>query len=332
MGVRQFSSIPVTTPAATSWAGGRFDERDRPHQLLFGRMHEDVEVELAAFRTAGRVFCIASAGCTAIKLAHHRQVVAVDVNPVQLEYVRQRIEENAATRHGLAERFLAFGRMLAPAAGWSKARLQAFVRLDNSAQQVAFWRNYLDTARFRLASDVLLSKPVLRRVYSARLLDCLPSKFAAVLRRRIERCISRHSNRTNPYARAIFTGEAEFERPAAPTATRDIELVQADAAGFLETQPSRSFDGFALSNILDGASDAYAERLFAAVRHAATPDAVVVIRSFREPLGASPTNHAMDDRSMLWGIVDVKPVFDGSAHGGGLIQPQLMPNRISETC
>jgi len=32
-----------------------------------------------------------------------------------------------------------------------------------------------------------------------------------------------------------------------------------------------------------------------------------VQRSFREPPAALPTNHAAQDRAMLWGIVDVRP-------------------------
>jgi hypothetical protein len=33
----------------------------------------------------------------------------------------------------------------------------------------------------------------------------------------------------------------------------------------------------------------------------------VVLRSFGAPPTALPTNRAREDRSMLWGIVDVKP-------------------------
>ena len=49
---------------ATAWKAGRFDARVGPKQILFGRMYEDAAIERAAFRPGGRVFCIASAGCT----------------------------------------------------------------------------------------------------------------------------------------------------------------------------------------------------------------------------------------------------------------------------
>ena len=123
----------------------------------------------------------------------------------------------------------------------------------------------------------------------------------------MERCFALHSNLTNLYARALFLGEVSFHFN--PLELGEIQLVQADAATFLERQPEGSFDGFALSNILDGANGAYGRRLSAAVKRAAAPGAVVVRRSFREPLVAVPTNHAAEDRAMLWGIVDVRPAL-----------------------
>ena len=51
----------------------------------------------------------------------------------------------------------------------------------------------------------------------------------------------------------------------------------------------------------------YRQRLSAAVRRAAAPGAIAVLRSFGEPGVASPTNRAAEDRAMLWGIVDVRP-------------------------
>ena len=125
------------------------------------------------------------------------------------------------------------------------------------------------------------------------------------MRRRMERCFSRHPNRDNAYARALLLGELS-DGPAPPEA-KGIRLVHADATTCLESEPPESFDGFTLSNILDGASDAHRQRLLAAVRRAAAPGAVVVLRSFGEPRDASPTNRAAEDRSMLWGMVCVKP-------------------------
>ena len=125
------------------------------------------------------------------------------------------------------------------------------------------------------------------------------------MRARMERCFARHPNRENPYARGLLLGE--LPGPSRSATFRRIELVQADAAEFLETERPGSFHGFTLSNILDGATQEYRSRLLAAVRRAAAPGAVAVLRSFGESARPSPGNRAADDRSMLWGLVDVVP-------------------------
>ena len=101
-----------------------------------------------------------------------------------------------------------------------------------------------------------------------------------------------------------------LKKPWGPAQAQSVKLVHADAAAFLESQPPASFDGFTLSNILDGTDEAYTRRLFGAVKRAARPDAVTVIRSFGEAEAASPFNRAEDDRSMLWGSVLVRPVSE----------------------
>jgi S-adenosylmethionine:diacylglycerol 3-amino-3-carboxypropyl transferase len=291
-------------PVETVWEHGRFDARRGPGKVLFGRMYEDAAIESAAFRPGGRVFCIASAGCTAMALAPRHEVVAVDINPVQLAYAERRFAGDIGVR-GSAEQVMAFGRSLGPLAGWWPARLQAFLDLDEPAEQIAYWRRHLDTRRFRAAIDGLFSLTALRAVYASPFLDFLPPRLGAVMRGRMERCFARHANRTNPYARALLLGE--LSATPAPPEAQDIRLVHADAATCLERESAGSFDGFALSNILDGAEAAYERRLFAAVRRAAAPGAVVVLRSFREPPAALATSRAAEDRAMLWGIVDVKP-------------------------
>jgi hypothetical protein len=296
--------VMTNSAAETVWEHGRFDARGGPGKVLFGRMYEDAAIEVAAFRPGGRVFCIASAGCTAMMLAPRHEVVAVDINPVQLAYAEQRFSGERGI-HGTAERVMAFGRSFAPLAGWWPARVRGFLDLDDPAAQIEFWREHLDTFRFRTAIDGLMSLTALRAVYAAPFLDFLPPRLGAVMRARMERCFARHANLTNPYARALLLGELSTAAP--PPEAKEIELVHADAASWLERQPAGSIDGFALSNILDGADDAYRLRLFDAVKRAARPDAVVVLRSFREPPAAMSTNRAADDRAMLWGIVDVRP-------------------------
>lgn len=293
------STVPVT-----AWQSGRFRAaRAGSRKLLFGCMYEDAEIELRAFEPGGRIFCIASAGCTAMRLAASHAVVAVDINPVQLAYVQERLG-GAAIQCGSAERILAFARTLGPLAGWHRRTIRAFLDLDDPEQQILYWRRHLDTRRFRAAFSLLFSRIVLRSAYSAAFLNVLPPNFGTVLRSRMERCFMLHPNRNNPYAYALLLGDMPTARDAA--GVPQIQLRCADAVDFLEGQPAASFTGFSLSNILDGANPAYAKRLLAAVQHAATPEAMVVVRSFSEPQCATETNHAAEDRAMLWGVVDVR--------------------------
>jgi S-adenosylmethionine:diacylglycerol 3-amino-3-carboxypropyl transferase len=286
----------------TAWQEGRLSWWSSRHRLLFGRMHEDAKIERAAFQGKGRVFCIASAGDTALFLADHHEVVACDINPTQLAYAQRRAKGGPAET-GDAERAMNFVRSFVPLVGWQKKIVRAFLGLSDVAEQMAFWRKYLDTRRFRAGLDIVMSRPILRAVYSAQFLSLLPSEFGAVLRKRLERGFARHPNASNPYARALLLGEhQENPRRGAP----NIRFVLADAASWLESCPARFFDGLALSNILDGAEPAYRSRLSQAVRRAATDEAVVVLRSFAEPPPGFNSNHAECDRSMLWGVVDVR--------------------------
>lgn len=297
----------------TVWERGRFDARDGSKRVLFGRMYEDPYVELERFGEPGRVFCIASAGCTALALSTRHEVVAVDINPVQLEYARARLQ-GAPMRHGTAEKVMGIGRGLAPVAGWTRGRLEAFCDLDDPEAQRAYWEAHLNTWRFRFGLDLLLSVTALRAFYSSPLLASLPPRFGRVLRARMERGLFRHPNRDNEWARALFLGELS---PGPAEARPDrITLEQMDAAGFLENAPAHSFDGFTLSNILDGATDGYRRRLFDAIRHAAKPGAKVALRSFGEPstgagaFGDPRFDAAAEDRSLLWGVVDVRLVSE----------------------
>lgn len=292
---------------AKAWERGRLDARTGPRQVLFGRMYEDPEIELSVFRPESRVFCIASAGCTAMTLAPHHEVVAADINPVQLAYAQRRFDGDQGV-HGRAERIMDFMRFFGPLAGWWPSRVRAFLELDDLEEQANFWRQELNTRRFRTSIDALFSVTALRSVYAPQFLDFLPKRLGSVMRGRMERCFVRHPNRTNPYARALLLGELSSDPP--PTEARDVRLVHADAADFLESTTAASFDAFTLSNILDGTDSAYQKRLFAAVQRAAAPGAITVLRSFSNADANSPANRAQDDRSMLWGSVLVRPAAE----------------------
>lgn len=291
-------------PVDTAWRAGRLDARRGPSRVLFGRMYEDPTIERAAFRPGNRVFCIASAGCTALALCDEHDVVACDINPTQLAYAARRIG-GGPPEVGAAERIMSVARALMPLAGWGAPRVDEFLSLDDPAAQAEFFREWLDTWLFRIGLDALMSAAALRAVYSSSLVDALPPRFGAVLRARMERGFARHPNRTNPYAQMLLAG-APDEEPPPPARASTIELVAGDAASYLESCPPRSFDGFTLSNILDGAEAAYRARLDSAVRRAARPGAVVVLRSFAEPAADLQANLAARDRSLLWGVVIVR--------------------------
>ena len=265
-------------------------------------MHEDWLIEAEALPERGRIFCIASAGCTAFELASRgAHVTAVDANPAQIEYVEARLN-GAEPRAGVVERMLARLRKFGRLAGWSPAVLSDFCALEDGHAQLDFWRTRLDTRRFRTGLALFLNPLSLRLAYSSPLVAARPSGFGRVVRSRLERGFSLHPNQQNPYARFLLLGE---DGQPDPQPGIDLTLVCADAAAYLEQSAPASFDGFALSNILDGASPAYGQRLFSAVQRAATPQAVVVVRSFNNPANTQEETWAARDRSLLWGSVRV---------------------------
>ncbi|MGI8456856.1 MAG: hypothetical protein ACR2LI_01910 [Propionibacteriaceae bacterium] len=290
--------------ADTPWRAGRLGRGDGRPRVLFGWSYEDERVELAAFGPPGparRVCVIASSGETAAACAAagHR-VVAVDINPTQLEYARGRVDDGAPVVTGTAERGMMAGRaalaLIAP--GWRRTRVQAV--LSRSPEEVsAYWRAALDRLPLRLLLGAALRPgAALAGLLRPEFADFVPDRFDLALRRRIGDGLDRHGGGSR-FTWRLLTGT---ERPGwtVPVPTSPIEWRHADIIAFLESEPARSFDGISLSNVTDGAPAEFAERLRAATRRAVRPGGAVVSRSFA--VGPLDT----DDAALLWGTVRIE--------------------------
>jgi S-adenosylmethionine:diacylglycerol 3-amino-3-carboxypropyl transferase len=282
----------------TAWNAGRL-AGSGPPRLVFGRMYEDPEVELRSL-PAGRLLVIASAGDVAFALAAAgRDVVAIDINPAQVEYVRDRVA-GGLQRAGQADRYLARAAKALPLMGMSTDRLRKFFDLDDPGVQVRVWRK-LAGRRFR-AALALAFGPALRFAYRSDLASALPHGFAGELESRFERGFAIHPNRSNPIAPALFG------LPTAPASAHHIELEQAEVLQFMRAQPPGSFDGFALSNITDGAPADFKDELLTAARRIARSGAIAVLRTFGAPRGREDSARAASDRALIWGGIDTVAV------------------------
>lgn len=288
---------------------------------MFGRMYEDHDVELGLFAPGSRVLAIASAGDTAAALARagHR-VTAVDISATQLRYARDRIA-GGPTLTGTAERLMRVGRAAAAVAvpAWRPAAMARFLAMVDPAEQARWWRRELDRPMLRalMAAGLRPAGP-LAGILRPGLREVIPHRFDVVFRQRIADCVARYPNATNPWAWRLLLGR---ERPgsaepmpaagAEPTLAAGIEWVHADVVEHLRQVPAGRYDAVSLSNVLDGPSPDFADRLREALHHAVRPGGPVVLRSFhdRPPLPGRP----LADRCPLWGAVVA--VESGPAHG-----------------
>jgi S-adenosylmethionine:diacylglycerol 3-amino-3-carboxypropyl transferase len=295
---------------ATPWERGRIDGRDGPPQLLFGRMNEDWRVEAAIFPPGGRIFCIASAGCMALALAARGfRVTAVDINPAQVEYARARAA-GEPPRLGVIDRRLGSAHRAMRWLGLSPRDLRQFLELADVEEQTALWHRKLATRRLRAFLRCALSPALLRFTTGRALLASLPPRFDRIVLQRLVRTFARHPNRENPFVWRFLLGCDSPEgmpEVAELQAGQEIDFVCADAVRYLDSGPPHRFDGFTLSNIIEAVPAAYQQRLLAAVRRAAAPGALLIVRNLLEGSDAA-TEWAARDRSPLWGSVEVTEI------------------------
>jgi hypothetical protein len=121
-------------------------------------MYEDAEIEHAAFHGKGRVFSIASAGSTALRLADKHELVVCDINPAQLAYAERRAN-GGRVETGDAERAMNFVRAFMPLVGWRAGVVRTFLALSDVAEQMTFWR----TRGVRVAIPLFLAVKIWHR-------------------------------------------------------------------------------------------------------------------------------------------------------------------------
>ena len=274
-----------------------------------GRMLEDAAIEMSTFRPGARVFAIASAGCTAMSLARRGdRVTAVDVHPGQIELARRRIAGSPVAR-SRTELWLEEGRRQLVPAVWRPDDVATFLRMVDTHAQVRFWRERLSTRRFHAVVRAAIGRPRAAGERAGFPVGRSPDRLWERIIGRLETCIARHPNRWNPFLWWLLVGEdAPGTRTARPIAGTPIRLEVGEACHWLETHPDDRFDGFTLSNLLDGAPRAYRRRLIEAVRRTASPDAVVILRSLDVPPDPCAAWLAARDRSGIWGSVEIVPV------------------------
>ena len=276
-------------------------------RVVFGRMYEDAGIE-AEVLPEGRVLCIASAGDTALHLAAAgREVVAVDLNAAQVRYVQARLD-GAPAAAGSVERMLGRARRLLAGTAWRQADLAGFCALTDPAEQQLQWRRDFDTRTFRAVLGLSLSPLSVKGAGFAAFTSGVGARFDTLMRERLWEGLGRHANQGNPYLRSLLLGELGAVPSASARSAVEVKCV--DVAEFLESSPAGSFNGFSLSNVLDGAGSEYCARLADAVRQAAAPGAVAVWRTFRQGQTEDEREWAARDRSMLWGGLRVTRPLD----------------------
>lgn len=274
-------------------------------------MYEDPGVELAVFEAGHRVLCVASAGDTArVLAANGMNVTAVDINEAQLHYARRRAAGSPAVA-GRADRALGAGRAAMQLLGWRRREVAAFMQLQDVEVQRRFWAERLSGRGVRVAFALAFGRYGLVRLLAAHsFAETMTASFDRALLDRLEAGISRFPNAQNPWASMVFTGHWTGQEPNKPA--RPVTFLHDDIVNFMETTTDR-FDAFTFSNILDGPDAAFAQRLLAGVRRSAAPGAVMVLRTLRTAESESSRERARDDRSLLWGGIDVIDVIGAGA-------------------
>jgi S-adenosylmethionine-diacylglycerol 3-amino-3-carboxypropyl transferase len=191
---------------------------------------------------------------------------------------------------GIIEAHLERGRRLFLRFLAGRRRIDTMFCQTDLAAQRGYYRTNWDSWRWKGFFRLALSRPVLRLAYGKQFVDQIPPGFPQIMKRQVDAAFQDFPILENGYLWQTFLGKYPpsveglpvYLRPAHHTAVQmglaRVVLACSDAATWLTRQPPASIGFFALSNILEVASPAYAARLAEAIWQAAKPGAVVCLR------------------------------------------------------
>jgi GNAT superfamily N-acetyltransferase len=170
-------------------------------------------------------------------------------------------------------------------------RIRRLLDCTSLEEQRRFLAAEWNNRRFRLLYRLLLSRTALAQGLDPRCLAQTPERRPdRVFLRLFERAMETLPVGENYFLHEMLTGRYPASA-CPPYLSRDgaallarggggLTLVDGGFTDFLRTQPARSLDGFALSNVCEWLAPADVQLLFAEVRRTARPGAVVVFRNF----------------------------------------------------
>lgn len=174
-------------------------------------------------------------------------------------------------------------------------RVERMFAFQDIQKQRAYYRRSWNKWLWRAAFSMVLSKPILRLLYARGFVSQVPTDFAQQMKGRVDEVFTHFPAATNPYLWQTFRGQMPLRNEALPLCLQRenfdiiranlncVTLQHADAATYLEAQAPDSIDFFALSNILEVTTIEYSKQLFRAVHRAATPNAMICLRSIFPP-------------------------------------------------
>ena len=159
----------------------------------------------------------------------------------------------------------------------SESKVKNLLETRHPAVQKTLFQEEWDGRLWRWAFRLILHPWILKLIYPKEFVKCLPSGLSDIMRRRMESFLTSTPAKGNPYLWQTFLPhEADAPRPPYLISNGHVDF-QIGTIGSPFQRRSK-YDFFALSNILEAASDDECATTLAALRSMARPRAIAVLR------------------------------------------------------